>query len=327
MDLIFKEKKLLNTDTTMETSPQPSDPPKRRGLKRRITDLHVDITSILHGYTPTPHFLASDITGYLLFTLLATDWPSLWRAKLFRAFPCAQAASETFSGFWNAFWQERWHQEDDAESKTTKWNPGLYKSPSPRMRSCREVLNRQQALRNCCAAQMEGFEGRDVVKEMVLQVALAFCWLWAVLKEYRRLLCLVHSIETDGEECRREEVGREVPVVVCKGEGTMPVARGGPSYCCLRRLQRHIDRGQSMIDKFVELEMCDGTDDTLWTEMEWLSEKEGEIPAEMPQQDRFLVDRVVFSAGLSWLMVAISCDFATFYFLVLIRRLRARLLP
>ncbi|KAI3545946.1 hypothetical protein CABS03_01250 [Colletotrichum abscissum] len=311
----------------METSPQPSDPPKRRGLKRRITDLHVDITSILHGYTPTPHFLASDITGYLLFTLLATDWPSLWRAKLFRAFPCAQAASETFSGFWNAFWQERWHQEDDAESKTTKWNPGLYKSPSPRMRSCREVLNRQQALRNCCAAQMEGFEGRDVVKEMVLQVALAFCWLWAVLKEYRRLLCLVHSIETDGEECRREEVGREVPVVVCKGEGTMPVARGGPSYCCLRRLQRHIDRGQSMIDKFVELEMCDGTDDTLWTEMEWLSEKEGEIPAEMPQQDRFLVDRVVFSAGLSWLMVAISCDFATFYFLVLIRRLRARLLP
>ncbi|KXH59488.1 hypothetical protein CSAL01_09562 [Colletotrichum salicis] len=309
----------------METSPPPSSPPKRRGFKRRFTDLHVDITSILHGYTPSPRFLASDVTGFILFTLLVTDWPSVWRAKLLRAFHLAQTASETLSSFCNAFWQERWHQEDHAQEKTDKWNPSLYKSPPPRMRSCREVLNRQQALRNCSAAQMTDLEGPDVARNMLLQVALAFCWLWEVLKDYKRLLCLVDAIETDGKGYR-EKIEREVPVVVCKGEGTMPVARGGPSYCCLKRLQRHIDRGQGLIDKFVELEMCDVTEDALWTETEWLSEKEGDIPTEMLQQDRFLVNRVVFSAGLSWLMVAISCDFATFYFTVLMRRSGARLL-
>ncbi|OHF04417.1 hypothetical protein CORC01_00269 [Colletotrichum orchidophilum] len=311
----------------MDSSPRPTSPNKRRGLGRRISDLHVHITSILPGHNHPTHLLASDVTGFLLFTLFATDWPSAWRAKLARVIPFSQPGSENLStSFWNAFWQERWHQEDHSEARTDKWNPSLYKSPPPRMRSCREILNRQQALRNCCAGQSTDLEVPDVVSNMLVQVALAFCWLWAVLTDYKRLLCLVDAIENDGQGYREKFQG-EVPVVVRKGEGTMPVARSGPSYCCLGRLQRHIDRGQDLIHKFVELEMCDGSGDALWTENEWLVEREGEIPAEMLEHDRFLVNRVIFSAGLSWLMVAISCDFATFYLLVLIRRLRAHCLP
>ncbi|OLN94297.1 Thiol-specific monooxygenase 1 [Colletotrichum chlorophyti] len=306
--------------TAVDAPQEPSKAPATSRLGRRIKEL--DIMGVLGGPKIIPDFLASDVAGFMLHVVLGTDWSKVFWARLFRAIPVSQTISENLSTFWTAFWQERWYKEDLLEERAKKWNPHLYKSPAPRLRTYREILNRQQALKNCCDAQLQNLETRDVAKNMVLQVALAFCWAWALFKDHVAIVWLLAEIENQSEGYR-EKIEETVPPVVRKGEGIMPVARNDRSHGCLNRIQRRIGRGQSLINRFVQLELCDIEKDDIWNETVWLQEKDGDIPADMPDEDRFLVNRVVFSAGLSWIMVSISCDFATFYLFVLLLRLRS----
>ncbi|WYZ34313.1 hypothetical protein EsH8_I_000589 [Colletotrichum jinshuiense] len=312
----------------MDSSPQPTKASKATvasRLGRHLRYLHIGIRDIIHGPKLLPNVLASDVCGFILNLLLATNWGQFWWEHLIHAVPILETVSDNLSGFWNVFWQERWHKEDLLEERAKKWSPHAYHSPPPRLRTYREILNRQQALKNCCGAQLRHLETRDVARNMLLQAALAFCWAWALLKDHVALVRLSAAIET---KCRgyKETIEQSVPPVVRKGEGIMPVARSDRSHhCCLGRVQRQIDRGQRLISSFVQLDMCEVGKDSAWDETEWLAEKDGEIPADMPHEDRFLVNRVAFSAGLSWLMVSISCDFATFYFVVLVLRLRSHL--
>ncbi|KAK2003020.1 hypothetical protein LX36DRAFT_707343 [Colletotrichum falcatum] len=322
----------------MDSPPQPSSPPKPSeassafGLGRRISELRFDMTSILPRPRFVPNLLVSDVVGFFFYALLAPDWPAICQRKLYDAFPLARAISEGLASFLNAFREERWYREDHVRERADKWCPYMYRTPPPRLRSYREILNRQQALRNCCGAQLRGLETRDVAGNMLTQTALAFCWAWALLQDHVALVWLLATIE-NGPAGYRAAVDASTPPAVREGEGTMPVARGGggggdPSYCCLGRVQRQISRGHGLVSKFVELDMCDvgAGAGAVWDETEWLSEKDGEIPADVVvDEDRLLVNRVAFSACLSWLMVSISCDFATFYLLVLLRRLRDRL--
>ncbi|GKT48468.1 uncharacterized protein ColSpa_08649 [Colletotrichum spaethianum] len=311
-------------DTPSQPPPKPSKATSGFGLGRRIRELHVDITGILYGPSLTPSFLVSDIVGFFLYAVLATDWSTICHEKLYASVPFLRKISENLHSFWNAFRHERWHQEDHAREKMDKWCPHLYKSPPARLRSYREILNRQQALKNCCGAQSRSLETRDVARNMMLQAALAFCWMWALFKDHLTLVWLLAAIENKCEGYR-DRIEASIPPVFRKGEGTMPMARSDQTHCCLRRVQRQISRGHDLVSKFVELEMCDVGKEAVWDETEWLSEKDGEIPADMVDEDRFLVNRVAFSAGLSWLMVSISCDFATFYLLILMLRAKSRL--
>ncbi|KAF6815591.1 Thiol-specific monooxygenase 1 [Colletotrichum sojae] len=306
----------------MSASAQKRSAPAASRFTRRISEF--DITGILRGpRLPRliPEFLASDVAGFILTAVLATDWTAFWKARLFRAFPFSEKAASALSDFWTAFRQERWHTSDPAEEKPRSWSPHLWKPAPPRLRTYREILNRQQALRNCCDEQMRDLETRDVVWNLLLQVALALCWAWALLGDHVSVVRLLAEIEDGGDEGFRKKIEESVPPVVRKGEGVMPVADGA-RRCCLNRVQDRISRGQGLITRFAELELCRVDRDCLWDETDWLVETDGEIPAEMPDEDRFLVNRVVFSAGLSWFMVSISCDFATFYLFVLGLRLR-----
>ncbi|KAK2044327.1 hypothetical protein LZ31DRAFT_542020 [Colletotrichum somersetense] len=316
----------MDAPSQPSATPKPSEAPSNFGLGRRIREFRSDITNILPGSSLAPNLLISDMVGFLFYAMLVPDWPAVCQQKLYDAVPLARTVSENLRCFLNAFRQERWHQEDHARERADKWCLYMYRTPPPRLRSYREILNRQQALRNCCGAQLRGLETRDVAGNMALQAALAFCWAWALLRDHVALVWLPAAIE-NGCAGYGETVEASIPPAVRRGERIMPVVRGGgPSHCCLRRVQRQISRGHDLISKFAELNMCDIGGGAVWDETEWLSEKDGEIPADVAvDEDRFLVDRVAFSACLSWLMVSISCDFATFYLLVLLRRLRSRL--
>ncbi|KAK1971768.1 hypothetical protein LY78DRAFT_651405 [Colletotrichum sublineola] len=319
-------------DAPSQPPPKPLEAQSTFGLGRRIRDLRLNITSILPGPRLILNILVSDIVGLLLYALLAPDWSAVCQRKIYDAVPLARPVSEGLHRFLDAFQQERWHREDHAGEGADKWCPYLYQTPPPRLRSYREILNRQQALRNCCGAQLRGLETPDVAENMLLQAALAFCWAWALLRDHVTLIWLLAAIENRSAGYR-ETVEASSPPAVRKGEGTMAVGRSGSggdgsSHCCLERVQRQISRGHDLVSKFVELDMCDvgGGTGPIWDETEWLWEKDGEIPADViVDKDSFLVNRVAFSAGLSWIMVSISCDFATFYLLVLLRRLRNRL--
>ncbi|KAJ0161071.1 hypothetical protein CTA2_6822 [Colletotrichum tanaceti] len=319
------------TDTNMDILPPPPPPPPNHpksplgfGLGRCIRALRVNVKGILRRPSLTPNILISDIAGFLLYLAFAADRSTVCQQRLFRSVPLSRALAENLYGFWVAFRQECWHKEDHAEARMDKWCPHLYRSPPPRLRSYREILNRQQALRNCCGAQLRGLETRDVARNMLLQAGLAFCWAWALFRDHIALIRLLAAIENDRRGCR-DEIEASTPPVFRKGEEPMPVARGGQSHSSLRRVQRQISRGHDLIDKFVELEMCHDGNDAAWAETEWLSEKDGVVPADMVvDADRLLVNRVAFSAGVSWLLVSISCDFATFYLLVLILRAKSR---
>ncbi|TQN72681.1 Thiol-specific monooxygenase, partial [Colletotrichum shisoi] len=296
--LELRKKMFSFTDTSMDIlpPPPPPKPPSGFGLGRCIKALRVNIKGILRGPSLTPNFLVSDMVGFLLHLALAADWPAVWRRKLFRSVPLSRALADNLYDFWVAFRKERWHKEDHAEARMDKWCPHLYRSPPPRLRSYREILNRQQALKNCCGAQLHGLETRDVARNMLLQAGLAFCWAWALLSDHITLIRLLAAIEND-RKVYRDQIEASTPPVFRKGEDPMPVARGGQSHSSLRRVQRQISRGHDLIDKFVELEMCDVGNDAAWVETEWLSETDGVIPADMVvDADRFLVNRVVFSA-------------------------------
>ncbi|KAI8186634.1 Thiol-specific monooxygenase [Colletotrichum sp. SAR 10_75] len=310
----------------MSTTPpsKPSRLPAASRLGRRIKEF--DIMGILQPPRLMPEFLASDVAGFFLHVVLATDWSSFWKTRLFQAFPFSQTIAETFTDFWRSFWDERWHTENLLEERARKWSPHLYKAMPPRLRTYREILNRQQALKNCCGAQFHGLDTPEVARNMLLQIAMATCWMWALFKDHMAVVWLLAEIENRAQGYR-QKIEFSVPPVVRKGEGIMPVAKDERRQHCLTRIQERIDRGQGLITRFMELELCPvERDENIWNEDEWLVEKDGEIPADMPDEDRFLVNRVVFSAGLSWFMVSISCDFATFYFSVLLFRLRSRVL-
>ncbi|KAF0328801.1 dimethylaniline monooxygenase [Colletotrichum asianum] len=286
----------------MSTTPpsKPSRLPAASRLGRRIKEF--DIMGILQPPRLMPEFLASDVAGFFLHVVLATDWSSFWKTRLFQAFPFSQTIAETFTDFWRSFWDERWHTENLLEERARKWSPHLYKAMPPRLRTYREILNRQQALKNCCDAQFHGLDTPEVARNMLLQIAMATCWMWALFQDHMAVVWLLAEIENRAQGYR-QKIEFSVP----------PVER--------------IDRGQGLITRFMELELCPvERDENIWSEDEWLVEKDGEIPADMPDEDRFLVNRVVFSAGLSWFMVSISCDFATFYLSVLLFRLRSRVL-
>ncbi|KAK1979209.1 hypothetical protein LZ30DRAFT_597391 [Colletotrichum cereale] len=317
--------------------PKPSEapPPSTFGLGSRIMGLRFDLTSIFPGPRLIPKVLVSDVACFFLYAALATDWSAVFRRRLYDAVPLARTVSEGLGCFPDALRRERWHGEDRAGEMADKWCPHLHRAAPPRLRSYREILNRQQALRNCCGAQLRGLETRDVAGNMLLQAALAFCWAWTLFRDHVTLVWLLAAIE-NGRAGYKERVEASTPPAARKGEGTMPVVREGdgggggggrPSHRCLGRLQRQISRGQDLVGKFVELGMCDvGGAAAVWDETEWLSEKDGEIPADVAVDgDQLLVNRVAFSAGLSWLMVSISCDFATFYLVLLLRRVRGRL--
>ncbi|KAK1580207.1 uncharacterized protein LY79DRAFT_592329 [Colletotrichum navitas] len=313
--------------------PKPLEAPPAFGLGRRIRELRFDMTNILPGPRVVPSLLVSDFIGFVLYAMMAPELSTVFEKKLYDAVPLARAVCEGLRCFLDAFRQERWHQVDHTQETADKWCSYSYRSPPPRLRSYREILNRQQALRNCCGAQLRGLGTRDVVGNMLLQATLAFCWAWALLRDHVTLVWLLAAIE-NGCARYREKIETSTPPAVRRGERTMPVARGGgggdddvgPSYWCLGRVQRQISRGHDLISKFVELDMCHVGGGAVWDETEWLSEKDGEIPADaVVDEDRFLVNRVAFSTCMSWLMVSISCDFATFYLLVLLRRLRGRL--
>ncbi|KAJ0386648.1 hypothetical protein COL922a_003881 [Colletotrichum nupharicola] len=310
----------------MSTTP-PSKPSRLLAasrLGRRIKEF--DIRGILQPPRLMPEFLASDVAVFFLHVVLATDWSSFWKTRLFQAFPFSQTIAETFTDFWRSFWDERWHTENLLEERARKWSPHLYKAMPPRLRTYREILNRQQALKNCCGAQFHGLDTPEVARNMLLQIAMATCWMWALFKDHMAVVWLLAEIENRAQGYR-QKIEFSVPPVVRKGEGIMPVAKDERRQHCLTRIQERIDRGQGLITRFMELELCPvERDEDIWSEDEWLVEKDGEIPADMPDEDRFLVNRVVFSAGLSWFMVSISCDFATFYLSVLLFRLRSRVL-
>ncbi|KAI8315498.1 Thiol-specific monooxygenase [Colletotrichum sp. SAR11_59] len=310
----------------MSTTPpsKPSRLPAASRLGRRIKEF--DIMGILQPPRLMPEFLASDVAGFFLHVVLATDWSSFWKTRLFQAFPFSQTIAETFTDFWRSFWDERWHTENLLEERARKWSPHLYKAMPPRLRTYREILNRQQALKNCCDAQFHGLDTPEVARNMLLQIAMATCWMWALFQDHMAVVWLLAEIENRAQGYR-QKIEFSVPPVVRKGEGIMPVAKDERRQHCLTRIQERIDRGQGLITRFMELELCPvERDENIWSEDEWLVEKDGEIPADMPDEDRFLVNRVVFSAGLSWFMVSISCDFATFYLSVLLFRLRSRVL-
>ncbi|KAK2064104.1 hypothetical protein LY76DRAFT_124509 [Colletotrichum caudatum] len=322
----------MDAPSQPSAAPKPPEAPSTFGLGRRIRELRSDMTNILlPGPSLAPNLLVSDVVGFLFYAALVPDWPTACRQKLYDAVPLARTVSGSLRCFLDAVRQERWHREDHARARADRWCPYMYRTPPPRLRSYREILNRQQALRNCCGAQLRGLETLDVAGNMALQVALAFCWAWALLRDHVALVWLLAAIE-NGCAGYGETVEASIPPAVRRGEGIMPVARGGggggggPSHCCLERVQRQISRGHDLISKFAELNMCDVGGGAVWDETEWLSEKDGEVPADAAADgDRLLVDRVAFSACLSWLMVSVSCDFATFYLLVLLRRLRGRL--
>ncbi|KAF5521588.1 hypothetical protein CGCA056_v006595 [Colletotrichum aenigma] len=310
----------------MSTTPpsKPSRLPAASRLGRRIKEF--DIMGILQPPRLMPEFLASDVAGFFLHVVLATDWSSFWKTRLFQAFPFSQTIAETFTDFWRSFWDERWHTENLLEERARKWSPHLYKAMPPRLRTYREILNRQQALKNCCGAQFHGLDTPEVARNMLLQIAMATYWMWALFKDHMAVVWLLAEIENRAQGYR-QKIEFSVPPVVRKGEGIMPVAKDERRQHCLTRIQERVDRGQGLITRFMELELCPlERDEDIWSEDEWLVEKDGEIPADMPDEDRFLVNRVVFSAGLSWFMVSISCDFATFYLSVLLFRLRSRVL-
>ncbi|KAF9873571.1 hypothetical protein CkaCkLH20_09030 [Colletotrichum karsti] len=310
-------------DTT-SPPPKPSRLPAASRLGRRIKEF--DLLGMLQPPKLMPEFLVSDVVGFLLHVVLATDWSSFWKTKLFDAVPVSKTISNTLTDFWSSFWDERWHTEDFTEERTRKWHPHLYRRTPPRLRTYREILNRQQALRNCCGDQLDGLETREVMRNMVLQFAMALCWMSALIKDHIAVIWLLAEIENKTLGYR-QKIENSVPPVVRKGEGVMPVVRGGQQQCCLRRIQQRIDRGQYLINRFMDLELCQvEKDHCVWDETEWLVEKDGDIPADMPDEDRFLVNRVIFSAGLSWFMVSISCDFATFYLSILAKRLLKSLL-
>ncbi|KAL0939493.1 dimethylaniline monooxygenase [Colletotrichum truncatum] len=303
---------------------KPSGAPAASRLGSRIREF--DIMGTLQRPKLMPEFLASDVAGFLLHVVLATDWSSFWKAKLFQAIPVSKTISDNITGFWGSFWQERWHSEDVLEERAKKWNPHLYKAQPPRLRSYREILNRQQALINCCGAQLHGLDTQDVLRNMLQQAALAFCWMWTLFKDHVAVVWLLSEFENKSEGYR-QTIEDSVPPVVRKGECILSAAKDDQSRRCLGRIQQRINRGQDLINRFIELELCQvDEDEGAWDEMDWLLEKDGEIPAEMPDEDRFLLNRVVFSAGLSWFMVSISCDFATFYLFVLALRLKSRFL-
>ncbi|TDZ21781.1 hypothetical protein Cob_v005413 [Colletotrichum orbiculare MAFF 240422] len=307
----------------MNTSQESSKIPNVSQLGQRIKTF--DITGIWRPPKLMPDFLASDAAGFLLHMVLATDWSSLWKSRLIRAVPVSKKIATTFSDFRTCFQEEWWHTEDLTEERAKEWNPHTYKSPPPRLRSYREILNRQQALKNCSEDQYDTLETREVLRNLIAHVALALCWAWTLVKDHTAVVWLMAEMENDGGgEGYRQKVDKWVPQVVCKGEGVMPAKRGRAQRC-LDRVQRRISRGQDLIAKFLELEMCQIDKAEIWDETEWLDERDGDIPADMPSEDRFLLNRLVFSAGLSWFMVSISCDFATFYLLILCVRLRRHL--
>ncbi|EFQ31767.1 hypothetical protein CGRA01v4_04802 [Colletotrichum graminicola] len=324
------------TQPSSPPPPKPSEAPPAFGLGRRIREFQFDMTRILPGPRLVPNLLVSDIIGFLLYAMMAPGLSSFFEEKLYDAVPLAWTVCEGLRCFLDAFREERWHQVDHAQESADRWCSYSYRTPPPRLRSYREILNRQQALRNCCGAQLRGLGTRDVVGNMLLQATLAFCWAWALLRDHVTLVWLLAAIE-NGCAGYRGKIETSTPPAVRRGERTMPVARGGgsdddggPPYWCLGRVQWQISRGHDLISKFVELDMCHvgggAGAGAVWDETEWLSEKDGEIPADaVVDEDRLLVNRVAFSACLSWLMVSISCDFATFYLLVLLRRLRGRL--
>lgn len=304
--------------------PKPSRLPAASRLGRRIKEF--DLSGILPGPKLMPEILASDVVGFLLHFALETDWSLFWKARLFAAVPVSKKISDTLADFWGSFWDEWWQTKDSMEEMAKIWNPHLYRNPPPRLRTYREILNRQQALRNCCGAQLDDLDTREVVRNMLVQVALALCWMSALFKDHIAAIWLVAEIENKALGYR-QKIEDSVPPVVRKGEGIMPVARGGQQQCCLKRIQQRINRGQDLINQFLELELCQvEKDEDMWDEIEWLEEKDGEIPADMPDEDRFLVNRVIFSAGLSWFLVSISYDFATFYLSILAIRLRRSVL-
>ncbi|GKT82750.1 dimethylaniline monooxygenase [Colletotrichum tofieldiae] len=111
--------------------PEPSKAPSVSGLGRRIRGLRGDITSILYGPNLAPSLLASDVAGFFLHVLLATDWSKVCQQKLFDFVPLLRTTSENLYSFRDAFQQERWHQEDHARERMDRWCPHLYR-PLPR---------------------------------------------------------------------------------------------------------------------------------------------------------------------------------------------------
>ncbi|GKT82749.1 dimethylaniline monooxygenase [Colletotrichum tofieldiae] len=68
---------------------------------------------------------------------------------------------------------------------------------------------------------MRSLETRDVVRNMLLQAALAFCWMWALFKDHMTLVWLLAAIENKCEGYK-VRVETSIPPAFRKGEGTMP---------------------------------------------------------------------------------------------------------
>lgn len=177
----------------------------------------------------------------------------------------------------------------------------------PRLRSCRSVLNRQQALRNCCVAQAEDLDLADLLARLYLQVMLTISWAWTALLNDLTRLWATPSTEVD------------VPVAVRKGE-TILISRGEtdagmrPS---LRRVQCLIDRGQSAVSQRESGAQEERETDDLSS----LFTPEGVECDTAPRDAESVTDRLVFSADFSWLVAAISWEFAGFYLSVVSARL------
>jgi hypothetical protein len=186
----------------------------------------------------------------------------------------------------------------------------------PRIRSWREILNRQQAQKNYADRQLRGLGLWQLVKRAILHAVLVAYWAIASFHD-RKCLGQFIKLATKGLAHQTYMVNRAVPVVARKGEIVLE-SNTTPDrlHHRLRRAQHRIDTGQAAVTYFLAMKLVAAEgDNEEWSEEDWLCTADtiDDISEDIKEM-RLLLMRVILSDAMSRLMLKISWDFAVFYF-------------
>ena len=172
-----------------------------------------------------------------------------------------------------------------------------------RRRTYREIINRQQAIKNQACAQVRALTIRELLARVVSNAAIAFAWAMYSAQDYiwarrlqKMLLRCGRAFSTDALDLI--DAAREGNTVLRASKD------GGCLDASLERIQREINLAQDKVSAYLMDQTSRGD----------------EVLDESGKAWR-IVQQLQFSKEMSWSAVLISVDFARFYTWALWKRL------